>query len=152
MSTAKKILLFSVGLILVVGFVAIGLTIYNKGKTSVANTSAQYDNLVSQYDDVEYALYDGGTASGSEVVALCKALARKQDGVTIVVKTGKNTTGITFKYGTTDSEKATYEANITAAETKRANSDDYINPAASFSGKVEKDSNNIVTKVTFTQK
>jgi flagellar basal body-associated protein FliL len=148
MSTAKKILLFSVGLILVVGFVAIGLTIYNKGKTSVANTSAQYDNLVAQYDDVEYALYDGGTASGSEVLALCKALARKQDGVTIIVKTGMNkTTGISFKYGTDD-----YESNITAAETKKADSADYINPAASFTGKVTKDNNNIVTTVTFTQK
>ncbi len=141
MDTAKKIILFAVGIILVVGFIAIGMSIFNKGRSSVNNTTSQFDSLTSQYDDVEYANLDGGTASGSEVVRLIQGLEKKDDGVTITVKTKADASS----NGTTYSKTQKYEV------TDKQNAG-YINPSASFNAKVTKNTNGLVSNVTFTQK
>ncbi|MCQ2538267.1 MAG: hypothetical protein MJ124_07700 [Lachnospiraceae bacterium] len=154
METAKNILLFSVGIILTVGFVAIGMTIFNKSKTSISNTNAQYDSLVSQYSDIEYALYEntGSTASGSEVRKLIKGL-KEDDNIKIYVKNGAykqnhtedaNQTGILFSYGAKTIEEMDNKT--------KDSGDNYINPMASFSCELKRNSNGCIESLTFTQK
>ncbi len=150
METAKSILLFSVGIILTVGFIAIGMTIFNKSKTSIANTNAQYDSLISQYSDIEYALYEntGSTASGSEVRKLIKGL--QNDGITIYVKNGEYITnhtdekdkGVVYSYG----------SEATKLINDKSEKENYINPMASFSCDLQRDGNGCIESITFTQK
>ena len=150
METAKRILLFSVGIILTVGFIAIGMTIFNKSKTSISNTNAQYDSLVSQYSDIEYALYEstGSTASGSEVARLIKGL--DDDSISIYVKNGaylKNNAGSDSSEGV----KYTYTSESRKLINDKTESEHYINPMASFSCELKRDENGCIASLTFTQ-
>lgn len=152
METAKSILLFSVGIILTVGFVAIGMTIFNKSKTSISNTNAQYDSLVSQYSDIEYALYEntGSTASGSEVRKLIKGL-KADDNITIFVKNGAyklNTEAENYPNGI----RYSYNSSTIDQMDSKSLTDNYINPMASFSCDLMRDENGCIESLTFTQK
>lgn len=150
METAKNILLFSVGIILTVGFIAIGMTIFNKSKTSISNTNAQYDSLVSQYSDIEYALYEntGSTASGSEVIKLIKNL--DDENITIYVKNG----AYLADEKNDGAPGVAYTANSPTAKTinDKTNTNGYINPMASFSCDLERDKNGCISSLTFTQR
>lgn len=162
METAKKVLLFSVGIILTVGFIAIGMTIYNKARTSISNSSTQYDSIMGQFTDIEYNFYEGdrSTASGSEVIKLIKNM--KADGVCIYVKNGaynsangNSGSGVKYEYGAAD---CGYTGNIVSYDSAVRNIEDktknmfYINSSASFSCSVTRDANGTVSALTFTQK
>ncbi|MCQ2538551.1 MAG: hypothetical protein MJ124_09145 [Lachnospiraceae bacterium] len=155
METAKKVLLFACGIILVVGFIALGFSLFNKGKTGVATATGNYDKVASKYDEVEYAIYDGSTASGAQVVEMIKNLPDRDDNVTIKVLTkandGTTPTWLSFNYGNSTNRTAS-EALIGTATERRANNDDYINPTGTFDCVVKRDGNGIVLEVEFKQK
>ncbi len=164
MDIVKKILYFSVGIIMTVGFIVIGMSMYNKSKDTISSANAQYDGIIGRYADIEYALYEGEgtTASGTEVRDLICRL--KDDSITIYVKNGsylKNPSndeaGVAYNcskdgrcgYGNTYS--ITYE---TAKQnmTDRSQSMFYINPNAIFLAGVERDENGMISALSFTQK
>ena len=150
MDTAKHILLFSVGIILTVGFIAIAMTIFNKSRTSISNTNAQYDSLVSQYSEIEYALYEnaGSTASGSEVSRLIKGL--DDDSIHIFVKNGAYKESDAGKNGGAGIEYS-FGSESCKLINDRSKAENYINPMASFSCELERDKNGCISKLTFTQ-
>ncbi len=162
MDTAKKILLFSVGIILTVGFIAIGMSIYNKGRSSISNSTSQYDSIMGQFTDIEYSFYEGdrSTASGSELIKLIKNM--KADGTCIYVKNGAyndanggSGSGMKYEYGANDcgcsGNTATYDNAVKYLEDK-GKSLFYINPSASFSCSVSRDANGTVSTLVFSQK
>ncbi len=161
MDTAKKILLFSVGIILTVGFIAIGMNIYNKARASISNSTSQYDTIMGQLSDLEYSFYEGDrrTASGSELAKLIKNM--KAGTAVIYVKNGEYTVvngssgvGVKYEYGANDcglsGNTMTFESAVKNMEDK-SKALFYINPSASFSCLVTRDSNGSVSTLTFTQ-
>ncbi len=161
MDTAKKILLFSVGIILTVGFIAIGMNIYNKARASISNSTSQYDTIMGQLSDLEYSFYEGDrrSASGAELIKLIKNM--KTGGAVIYVKNGEYSVangsqgaGVKYEYGASD---CGYTGNSMSYDSILKNMEDksksmfYINPAASFSCQVTRDSNGTVNTLTFTQ-
>lgn len=139
MKTSSKFLGAIVTLLIVVSICVIAVNLYNKGKSSANETVSQYDSVLSQYGDVQLANYDEGSASGSEITKLIKALSSSDGTYNITVITAMNTDG--DKYYTKTSN--------TVVESKKEA--DYINPSANFTSQVYRNGNGIITEVVFTQ-
>ncbi|MCR5584170.1 MAG: hypothetical protein K6F63_01895 [Lachnospiraceae bacterium] len=164
MDAVKKIIYFAVGIIMTVGFIVMGMTIFNKSKDTIASTNAQYDGLIARYSDIEYSVYDGSgaTASGSEVKDLIKRLT--DTGVTIYVKNG-----VYLKNNSTDEDGVAYNCGngevcgygdknridfSVASEymNDRSRSMFYINSNATFDAQVHRDGNGIIDCLSFVQR
>ncbi|MBQ7637109.1 MAG: hypothetical protein IJS80_07345 [Lachnospiraceae bacterium] len=164
MDIVKKIIYFSVGIIMTVGFVVIGMSMYNKSKETIYAANSQYDDLMGHYSDIEYAMYDGSgnTASGGEIKSLINRL--DDENVTIYVKNGsflksqsKDKEGVAYNCsagmvcGYDDKNMINFEEaarNIS----DRSMSMYYINPNATFDAKLHRDENGIIDRLTFTQR
>ncbi len=147
MSTPKKFLIGAVSLILAVAFVMIMVTITNKGKNSINNSTAQFDHIVSQYSDIQLSMYENTSVSGSQVVDLIHGLT-EDSGYSITVINGENqkngsssSSGHTYSYGSEDVSKIE----------EKTSSEYYINPNAAFDSTVTRDKNGIIIAVQFVQ-
>lgn len=145
----KKILYWAAGAAVLVLLILYGFNMANKGKVGSDESMATYDNLMSKYgSDVEYSSYDGGTASGSEVIDLIKSGI--VDGVNVTVINGENQkTGATIKFVTYSA--ASSDEEISKIYNKNIGTS-YINPKANFSSSVTRDANGIIDSVVFKQK
>lgn len=171
MDSVKKILFFAVGLIMTVGFIAIGMQLFNKSKDMITGTTEEYDNIVGNYEDTKYDLFDGEDAvvSGSEIIKLIEDL--DYDGIKVYVKNGEyvnsnetssggknESTGNGVLYVKTSEASCGYEdPGVTYKTAVRYMKDQkkemyYINPTGMFSSEVVRDGNNSVTEILFVQK
>ena len=165
MDSVKKIIYFAVGIILTVGFIAIGMSMFNKSKETISAANAQYDSMIGRYSDIEYAIYDGAdvSASGAEVTRLIKEL--DDGGITIFVRNGafsKNNgsedAGVAFNcssgkfcgYGA-DKDMIEFTEAIRFM-TDKSKSMYYINPNATFKAEVHRNGNGVIDSLIFSQK
>ena len=145
----QKIMFWAAGAAVLVGIILFGFQMTNKGRTGANESIGTYDSLMTKYgSDVEYSSFDGGTASGSEVIDLIKG--GMVDGVSITVINGENQkSGATIK-------SVTYSATSTAEDIDKIYNKDirtsYINPKASFASSVTRDGTGIIDSVVFKQK
>ena len=130
----KDALKFAVGIILTIAFLSIVIVLTNKGLSAAKNAEKQYDNMIASTTS-EYAIYDGTTVTGSQVVTAINTLRNDLD---IVVKTKADTAGETYS-----STKA-YDASA-ATDAKK------INTNASFKSTVQINDNGVATSITFVQ-
>ena len=145
-STAKKYIMGVLGLILALGVCFTAVSIYKKADTATDNGMDQYDILLSQYGDSMYARYDGGSASGDEILSLLENM-RAEDGVSITVINGSSTSTV-YSYTTLNASGSTQ---LKDAKT-RSKTTTFINPNANFTSSVTKDANGVISGITFTQK
>ncbi len=163
MDSVKKVLLFSVGVILTVGFITIGMGIFNKCKKTIDGATGKYDDAVAALTGLG-DLDQNSSVKGSAVMEMIKDM---DSDIVIYVKNGetkdksagdnslkagivyRKASGKTCGYGNADSF-ITYDEALKKA-TDRKSSLFYINPAAEFTCVSEKDSNGSVSSITFTQ-
>ncbi len=162
MEIVKKIIYFSVGIIMTVGFIAIGMSMYNRSKASIASANAQYDNMIAKYSDIEYSIYDGegGTASGTEVRELINGLT--DPAVSVYVKNGsykKNASGDGVVYNCAEGKSCGYDDRnpVSFSDARKYMNDRsegmyYINPDAVFAAEVCRNANGVISAVCFVQK
>lgn len=155
MDSVKKILYFAVGIILTVSFTAIGFSIFDKTKTVISGSTAEYDTLIAKYSNLTYAMYEGkgSTATGSELKGLIRDLSNGN--LTIYVKNGAykksregmdNGAGISYNCKADDFDEALMDMS------DRNRSVCYINPDAVFDCETIKDSNGELCALTYTQR
>lgn len=150
MSASKSFIKNAVGILIVVAICFVAVTIYKKGNASINSSISNYDEIVSQFDNVKLRIYDNSTASGSQIVDLLKTL-KEEDGVTIIVSNG-----YTIQKSETPQEY-TYElihandSQILQEIVNKTNEKKYINPNASFSSSVVYDENREISSVVFKQ-
>ena len=87
---SKKFLIVAAGLVLAIMFIGISFAIAGKGRTTIGETSTQYDSLMEKYTNVQLSLYDNSSASGSEIISLIKGLT-EDDVYSIKVTNGTGT-------------------------------------------------------------
>ncbi len=163
MDIVKKIIYFAVGIIMTVGFVVIGMSIYNKSRDSISSANAQYDSIVGRYADIAYAMYEGSgaTASGTEVKELILGLT--DPGVSIYVKNGRY-----ISEEGEDKEGVRYNCrgNVCGCEGEeyfplssakdylcdRSKAKFYINSNATFDAEVRRDENGLICALEFVQR
>lgn len=150
MSTATKFFLGAITLAVVVLLGWWIFSIANKGQSSMNSSISQYDDITGNFTNTRLTMYDNGTAQGSEVMDLINDLD-SNSGYSITVingvnqDTGSSIKSVVYTFGGSD-----YEANVEKMR-KPNESSYYINPMASFKSTVVKDSNDVVTSITFTQ-
>lgn len=133
---------------------AIALYMVNRGKSTINSGNNQYSALMSEFSQLDKAMYDGLEVSGDEVINLIDTLM-SDPAVTVRVQTRaqKVLGGVsmtTYCSGTTKDIDS--KGNASSFTGTRLKSDSaYINPSASFKGSVEMNDNGIVTAINFVQ-
>ena len=119
---SKKFLITAAGLVLAIMFIGILFAIAGKGRTTIGETSTQYDSLMEKYTNVQLSLYDNSSASGSEIVSLIKGLT--EDDVYSIKVTNGTGKEKTYTYETVNSDSSTVLEDITDKSEKES----YIKP------------------------
>lgn len=132
-----KGLVLAVTVVIALGLSAISLYMVSSSKSKINDGNTQYGQLMSNYSELSATMYDGLCVSGDKVVEVIKDFA-KTTGNSVTVKT------------LASSEGEVYTASKAYAQTSKS-ADDYINPSGTFIGSVSKNSNDVVTGMTFTQ-
>ncbi len=157
MSTGVKYLIGAA--VLIVGVLFCG-AIFNttyKGRSSTNKSMESVDDLLGQYDDIEFSVYADTTASGSDIINLIKNLD-SSDGVSIQVQNKSATVTYAINAsgaieGTTagagGGAGATYNL---AAISDKSQTAAYINSLATFEGSLVRDANGAITQVNFVQR
>ena len=140
MSDSTKFLLLAATVIVVCVLVAAGFMMVKNGQSSVSGGVNQFNEMASDYADVNLAGYDGGVVLGSEVINFLRKLKDEKYDFTVEVKTKDNKAGVSY---TKDTEKV--------PKTESTIDPDYINPHGQFLGDVKKNKNGIVELVSFKQ-
>jgi len=148
-SNVIKLLILAAGIILACILVAIGFYIGRSGKSYVNNGSNQYAKMMSEYDDLDITLFDELEVPGKELIKFIEKFPA--DYISVRVYTTQHQ--LNAKSGTSDSKQLykEYTAENHAIETDKL-SDNYINPIATFTGKVYRNKNNVVNLVEFVQR
>ncbi len=152
-SDAAKILIVVATVIVVCVLCALAFKMTNEGKSAINSGTSNLNNMTSQYQDIDKAIYDGATVQGSEVVNLIKKVLNSDDYLAIRVSTKASANrdyNYAFTTATATASAKLGEKTANAVSTSKADAY-YINPNASFSGKVYKDANNIIICIEFMQ-
>lgn len=140
-----KGLMLAVVVIIALVLSAISLYMVTKAKGTINDGNTQYSQLMSDYSEINATLYDGLYVSGDKVKDVINECADSlSGGVVVVTLEGSTAT----KKGTT----MTYHSS-TAYENAgfKKSAPEYINPAGTFVGDVEKNANGMVTSIIFSQ-
>lgn len=148
-SNVIKLLTFAAGVILACILVAIGFYIGRSGKSYVNNGSNQYAKMMSDYDNLDITMYDELEVPGKELRTFIDRFP--EESVDIVVYTAQNKqNAIDGKTNPADLSKTYKYASHELDENKL--SPNYINPIATFVGKVSRNENGVIYLIEFTQK
>lgn len=134
-----KYVMLAGGLILTVILIGLLFFIQKNNTNTINNYNNQVTNKYSEFDEPEKSSYDGVSVNGSVVCDVILKMA-EDSSTTVQVITKQN---IADK-----SAGKTYSDSSIVATNTDAN---YINPNASFTGKVVRNENGIITKIVFTQ-
>lgn len=133
MGTIKKVILFIIGLIFTMAFIAEGSGYFNKSMALSKTTKGSYDSSVERIANSQYGEFDGTTVSGADAISAIRLHAA--DNFTVTVKTNRTSTVYNKpQYSVSD---------ITA--------NNYIEPTKKFNAKLETNDNGSVSGITLTQ-
>ncbi|HWT26412.1 MAG TPA: hypothetical protein VN131_00600 [Mobilitalea sp.] len=153
---ATKVLILVATIIVVCVLCAVGFKMTNEGRSAVNASTNNLNNMTSQYQDIDKAIYDGAMVQGSEVDNFIKRVLGGDEYLSVVVKTKANhDVGVAYKYDFNEVSASNSSASLGATNknslpTAKGNKD-YINPNAQFSGKVYKDANDVIICIEFVQ-
>ena len=130
------------GIVFVIALIVIGFNVFHKGDDTVTNGLNQYDSYMNSIEYQEFIKNEGNTVLGSQVVEALENLKSKPElGLTISVKTKANASS---------AKNYTADSDLSAVKNNKSGND-YINPTGTFSCTVTKNSNGIVTTITYVQ-
>lgn len=167
MEISIKGLTLAVTVIMALMLSALSLYIVNKARGSINEGNAQFSRIMSEYSELTATIYDGMFVAGSKVIE-CIDEMTKDDIITVTVVTGidkassdaevrkgctyagaGHQTDTAFDLGTIKQRSSS--SDISPYYGLSSDNADYINPTATFIGKVTKNANGMVVNVTFTQ-
>jgi hypothetical protein len=134
MDNSLKGLILAAGVIITCVVIGLGFYISREAKNTSNNGANQLSSMNSEYQDMSLSIYDGLSISGREVKEVVKKSATTT--FSVIVKTG-------------DGQESKYTSISTALPA--LGSVGYINPDARFLGEITKDSNDVLSSITFTQ-
>lgn len=141
----------AVGIIIVCVVVALAFFVTRTGKNQVNQATAQLVDVTSQYDEPSKQVYDGIMADGKEVIETINKFAT-DDTVAVRVVHRNDTVDIYNGVDITATEGALTKTDTGAYNTANTRTDaKYINPGATFVGSVQRNSDDVIVCITFTQ-
>lgn len=133
-------------LVIMFGFFIVRTAI-DKGQGLTNTINEKMDSAVES----QYTQYADRENTGSTVMNVIKDIAAGKENIYVLVKTKANTTGVYYVCGSDNVrlESSAQAALIKNARTKTHN--DYITPSEMFFGEINRNSNNAIVGITFTQ-
>lgn len=133
---AVKIFLVVVAIILVGLIIAWSMGVFKDKKKDLDDGTARINNAISSMAEFDLLVYDGGTITGSLLLELIEGNSERLEGISISYKTLAEFSVTPAPYPATAPEKTDPR---------------YINPNGIFKGEVERNANNVITELIFTQ-
>ena len=154
----QKALWLGVGILLFIGIVSTGLSLYNKGRGVAEASSQQLDKVSKDLAESSFAPYNNAKTSGADVLSAIKLYADQSGEFIISVKT-KSSTNVYVSGGSISADNTVGDLNLKSRgeidnQIKAANdskSNAYINPTASFYAQLVYDKNEVIKGITFEQ-
>ena len=154
----QKALWLGVGILLFIGIVSTGLSLYNKGRGVAEASSQQLDKVSKDLAESSFAPYSNAKTSGADVLSAIKLYADQSGEFIISVKT-KASTNVYVSGGSISTDntvgdlsqksRGDIDKQIKAANDSKNNA--YINPTASFYAQLVYDKNEVIKGITFEQ-
>ena len=154
----QKALWLGVGILLFIGIVSTGLSLYNKGRGVAEASSQQLDKVSKDLAESSFAPYNNAKTSGADVLSAIKLYADQSGEFIISVKT-KASTNVYVSGGSisvdntvgdlSQKSRGDIDKQIKAANDSKNNA--YINPTASFYAQLVYDKNEVIKGITFEQ-
>lgn len=142
MENATKAILIAASVIITMTIITLGYTVFRSAQNTAA-VSAKKINDANRLIENEYTMYDNEKVSGNDVVSAIDKILSAGDYVEISVTTK---TGGTTVY---NALSGAYSSIKDAEDIDKPAT--YINPTATFSGKISRDINGRIAKISFTQ-
>lgn len=154
MQMSKEAIMLAVGLFLTAGLILIGLFAYNMGADAAKTATQDASSALTEMNENKYAMYENMEIKGSQVVNSVKRL--KEDGVAgkigIKIVTGENSTGTWYYNSFNSSKLSPSNADVAKIYDTSGGNNQYVNPNGTFKGTIERDANNTIRAIIFTQK
>lgn len=145
----QKALWLGVGILLFIAVVAIGLSIFAKGKGLAMEASEQLDEKTRELNMAAYGSYNGQLISGTDTLNAIREFKAKAGDIQVVIKVnGGNSiqyisTGVASTGVLTARSTAEMDIMLKAAQNKNSTGT-YINPYGSFYSTLIEDTNGVV--------
>ena len=151
MNTGLKIFLFAVGAVIIVLFIALGISTGATGKAIAEIGTSQVKEATEDKVSLLRATYDGNSVIGSELVSLIEETIRDKDVLSIVVRTlDGSRTDYNYTYDAVN-KQISITSNTTTTITESKSSNSYINRNSLYAGEVMTDMNDNVICLWFEQ-
>lgn len=150
MNTGLKIFLFAIGAVILVLFIALGISTGSTGKSITEMGTSQVKEAAEDKISLLKAKYDGNSVIGSELVSLIEETIEDKDTLSIVVRTlDGSRTDYNYVYDAT--AEAIKETNATKTITESKSKNSYINRNSLYACEVKTNSNGSVICLWFEQ-
>ena len=151
MNTGLKIFLFAVGAVIIVLFIALGISTGATGKAIAEIGTSQVKEATEEKISLLRATYDGNSVIGSELVSLIEETIGDKDVLSIVVRTlDGSRTDYNYTYDAVN-QSISITSNTSTAITDSKSSNSYINRNSLYACEVETDMNDNIICLWFEQ-
>ncbi|MBB2182517.1 hypothetical protein H0486_06485 [Lachnospiraceae bacterium MD1] len=144
-----RLLIFAASVIVACLICYMAYTVSNTGKSSVLAGSDQIYAMHSEFSNSKFAIYDGATILGSELVNIIKKAVDQKEHLSVVVRTLESSR-TDYNYVYDEVTSSLLEIGTTKLESSKAQGA-YINRSAKFLGSIRKDDNGNIICIWFDQ-
>ena len=149
-----KLLGLGVTLFFLAGAFIYGLVAYNQGADASKESNQETSSTLAAMKENKYEMYDNMEMKGSQVVNTVKKFREDGEGGKIGVKIVTNTNKSGKWYYNSFDAKALNPVTTNISELYDASGSNvaYVNPNGTFKGSIDRDANNTIRAIIFTQK
>ena len=147
MSEPVKFVILAATIVVVCILCAVGFKMANSGKSAVASGTQKYNEMASNQDSTELAVYDNSTVLGNELVNVIKKAIDSNEYLAVLVRT--NTSDVSYNYAYDEANQSINKDGGVLTVPVRPEDDGYINPAAMFHCTAQKNADDVIICLEF---
>jgi hypothetical protein len=153
MDNGLKGLLLAAGTIITCIVVSLGFYIAREARDTAASGAGSISKLNSEFNDNDKTMYEGLAVSGSEVLNVITKFSSEDICIRVeTIASGNNGNYAYYLHKLSTGYVLGDASDVDISQAKDQTNINYINPNATFHGSVQRDSNNVITCITFIQK
>lgn len=150
---SNEVIKIVAGLAITLLLVLLGFGLFKFFSSKGESIKGQLGTTLDSATTMTYTQKDGEILSGSTVLNFITECEERNDEITIIVKTKKNTSGTAYVYDASRSRIADTNESTLKKNAKSKTHNDYISPNGQFECTVQKDATNkdLIVSITFEQ-
>lgn len=148
MENSLKGLILAAGTVITCMVITLGFYLSREAQSTASTGTSKIGKINSEFAENDKTMYDNVTVSGSEVVNAIDKLEGDKVGINVITNSSNDFYGFQFDI---DSGEIMMKSSTTYNQSVSSSASNYINPYASFRGKVIRNGNNVITGIQFQQ-